>query len=371
MGFWHTGYIEFHEYSGLDDYVPTPKTFACALCDGVFGTTDKLRRHRFERHPLQRPVLMINGKELGSHTFRITTKLSVNDVLIESSERAFLNGEEITLELLPSCVVDLPIGVSILRLIQGGISAEFSLDVRIASEEDLLGVEREFERTVKGRRLDLRAIDEFIVATKRYGSAITYCDGICSYLYGVLAKERAPDSSLVYADYLGKFSLAAEELSTYDRHLASTIASLIEFHFNHFEETFLLAGRARIGFAASRYNGWLKGELIENSFERGLGKNESGDALEMSVTDWETEEIARWAVSPLSSLQSEIGKMQEFLARDVSQYDVMKLNILLAEIYSHVGESELSKEHAKNLRNIPAVEEWAERKIRFLTEKPK
>jgi hypothetical protein len=371
MGFWHTGYMEFHDSSGLGNYVPTPATYACALCDEVFGTTDKLRRHRFEFHPIQRPVLLIKEKELGSHPFRVTTKLSVNDVLAENCESAFLNGEKITPAFLPSRIVDLPSGVSNIKLIRGGLAAEFSLDVRIASEEDLRGIEIEFERTVKGRRLDLIAIEEFIEATAKYESAITYCDGVCAYLYGVLAKERAQDSSLDYAEYGGKFGIAAEELGAYDRHLARTIASLIEFHFNHFGETFVLAGSSRIGLAASRYQGWLKGEVVGDPIERNLSNDEADGGLEMLVTEWETEQIARWAVSPLSLLYSEIDKMVDFMKRDLSEYDVVKLNILLAEIYSSAGESELSKQYAKVLRNIPAVEEWAERKIRSKAENSK
>ena len=371
MGFWHTGYMEFHDSSGLDNYVPTPTTYACALCNEVFSTTDKLRRHRFECHPIQRPILLIKEKELGTHPFRITKKLSVNDVSAANCERAFLNGKEITPSLLPCHIVDLPGGVSNIRLSQGGLAAEFSIDVRIASEEDLRGIEIEFERTVQGRRLDVRAIDEFIVATAKYESAITYCDGICSYLYGVLAKERAPDSSLTYADYGRKFGIAAEELAAYDRHLARTIAGLIEFHFNHFGETFLLAGSSRIGLAASRYQGWLNGEAVGDPIERNFGTDAADDALEMLVTEWETEQIARWSVSPLSLLYSETEKMIDFMKRDLSEYDIVKLNILLAEVYSSAGESELSKKHAKVLRNIPAVEEWAERKIRPQAENSK
>ena len=60
--------------------------------------------------------------------------------------------------------------------------------------------------------------------------------GICDYLYGVLAKERSHDASLSHEKYANKFNEAVEQLAAYDRPLARIIRSLVEFHFNHFEE---------------------------------------------------------------------------------------------------------------------------------------
>ena len=50
MGFWHTGYIEFHEEVGLKGYEFRPNTreYPCASCAKVFATAEELQTHRLE-----------------------------------------------------------------------------------------------------------------------------------------------------------------------------------------------------------------------------------------------------------------------------------------------------------------------------------
>ncbi len=64
MGFWHTGYMDFHEPTGLDGWVfdPKPPTFPCKHCGAIWNSLDDLRKHRFEKHSLIRPILFIDGK---------------------------------------------------------------------------------------------------------------------------------------------------------------------------------------------------------------------------------------------------------------------------------------------------------------------
>ena len=211
-----------------------------------------------ESHPLRRPILFLQGKEFGGQTVRITQAIKANEVIAEGCDRAILNGDEVSVSALPDTLATISSDVCRLVLGRTEVYSEFTLNFRIASDEDLRGIEEQFERTARESHLDTRAIEEFISATSRFGSAIGYCDGICAYLYGVLAKERAPDSSLTYEAYIGKYSKAAEELAAYDRPLAQTIGSLIEFRFNHFEEAAQLAGEARVGHAAARYGKFLQ-----------------------------------------------------------------------------------------------------------------
>lgn len=368
MGFWHTGYMEFHEYSGLGDYryESSPPQYACAQCGQTYSTVDGLRKHRFESHPLHRPTLLLRGRELGSHPIRIASTLREEDVYAERCDRAVLNGAEISLSTLPAKLAQVSSDVCQLSLSSGEVTSEFTLDFRIATEDDLRGIEGEFQRTALGRRLDVLAIEAFIDATSRFESAIGYCDGICAYLYGVLAKEKAPDSSLPYEAYVGKYIKAAEELAAYDRPLARTIGSLIEFHFNHFSSAARLAGDARVGQAASRYQAWL--DVRTTDERRSSASSTPSGELEEMVTDWETEQIARWAVRPLAELSPYSEDMETFLAREIAEYDRVKVQVLLAEIYASANDTTRVIQHAKALRNLSALERWAEGKIRTFSE---
>ena len=358
MGFWHTGYMDFHEPDGLGDFrfEPLPPAFRCAHCDTICSSIDELRIHRFESHPLRRPTLFLKGQELGADPVRVTSRFSTEDVRIDDCDRAFVNGSEVPVDRIPHRLVRMSSDVCRLVLSKSDVSVEFKLDFRIASEEDLLGVETQFERTALGGRLDVRAIEEFISSTSGLESAIGYTDGICSYLYGVLARERAPDSSLPYDAYVGRFSRAAEQLATYERSLAVTVVSLIEFHFNHFEEVSRLGNNSRVGRAAERYENWMQGKLIEST----KGSSRPNNKLEALVTDGETEQIIRWAVCPFQVLSDHAEEIESFLKGNLEEYDKVKIHMLLGEMYAMSGKATKALEHAKALRNVAALEGWAE-----------
>ena len=58
MGFWHTGYMEFHEPEEPRVWSrpkPKPPTFRCSRCDRVFDSTDDLAVHLFDGHPRRAP----------------------------------------------------------------------------------------------------------------------------------------------------------------------------------------------------------------------------------------------------------------------------------------------------------------------------
>jgi len=246
------------------------------------------------------------------------------------------------------------------------VEAQFELEIRVASEHDLRGVEEQFRRMAITRRLDMRAVEDFLSGASRFGSAVGYCGGICAYLYGLLAKERAPDSSLPYEAYGAKFAKAAEELAVYDRKLARTIGGVVEFHFNHFLDAGRLSPGSRLGVVASRYAAWLQSRTQPHRLG---GVTDDGARIEVLVTDWETEQIMRWASRPLADLVKQTRDIELFLKRDLAEFDRVKLHILLGEVHAFAGNTEAALEHAKALRNLSAVELWAEAVIRDAGEK--
>ena len=248
-------------------------------------------------------------------------------------------------------------GVCQLELGKNDVSIKFELDFCIASEEDLQGIETQFDRMAIGRKLDIRSIDEFISASSNFVTAIGYFDGICDYLYGVLAKERSHDASLSHEKYVNKFNEAVEQLAAYDRPLARIIRSLVAFHFNHFEEAAHLASNERIGRAAASYATWKRGGKIGS--KHGYIPSVALGKLETLVTDWDTEQIIRWAVCPLEDLTAEVDQMESFLKRGLVEYDSVKVRVLLGETYTVSGDFGKALKHARELCNLPGLEGWA------------
>ncbi len=361
MGFWHTGYGEFHEPVGLDPkFEPQAERFSCTQCDKSYSSSDELSRHRFEAHPRHRPVMLVQGRELGTNRERITQPLSVSDIHIDHCDYARLNGSDIPISFLPDQLAKISSNVCRVVLSKDGVDAAFELDFHIASEDDLEAVEDQFTRLTRGRKLDTHTIQEFIDAASEFTTAVGYYDGICAYLYGVLAKEQTGGSNLPYTTYEGKFSKAAEELAVYNRPLAQTIGSLIEFHFNHFRDAARLSPESRVGRVSARYSDWI--ESPGRSGRYTTGANE----IEGLVTDWETEQILYWASRPLDDTAGEATIIDKFLESASAEYDKAKLRILLGELHAQMRNMNPALMHAKALRNVPPFQGWAEALIKRL-----
>jgi hypothetical protein len=367
MGFWHTGYIEFHEPQGLDFvYVPVRPVYSCQHCGGTFETTDALQKHRFERHPYIRPGLFIRGVEAGNVPIRITESLRLSDLGLFHYSSLKLNGMPISLTELGKHLIRTTNDTAVLELTNEAVSACFTLQFDIASEPDLIGVDRCFFNVAKRGRLDVRALEDFISDAQAFPSAIRYCDGVCEYFYGVLVKEGASGSSLPYEQYRDKFSRAADILEDFHRPLARMIGALIAFHFNHFHEAMALAGNSRVGIAAARYNQWLQGDL--DGARRVLAR-ERDDKLEKLLTDAETERLVAWCVVGPEVLRRQWADLDSLVAHDLPETDRAKLHILLAEDAAERGHVSDARRHARELRNNPALGEWAERLLERLSEK--
>ncbi len=365
MGFWHTGYIEFHEYSGLAEfsYLPVSSAFPCPQCGGEFTSLEILRQHRFEHHPSHRPSLTIGGREIGSHTHTITSELRAEEILVDNCDSARLNGATVPVDELERAIAELGHGVSRLELENEQVTATFTLDMQVATTQDLVGIEQAFMHLAAGRRLDAHAIDAFIENSRGYRTAIGYCDGICAYLYGAVIRDGASGAAIPREDYVKRYNRAGEKLREYDRPLARTIACLVAFHFNHFDEAKQLARGSRCAQAAARFSSCLAGNEDWRSQAK-TSESMQSTALEKLVSDVDTEQIARWSVMDVSDLIKDIKRMEERLARSDSEFDIAKLHILLAEVHANAGDRASSVRHARQLRNVPSLAGWAERMIR-------
>jgi len=365
MGFWHTGYIEHHESSGLNyTYAPTPIRYRCALCEEVFDKPDDLRRHRFEQHPYTQPSLFVRGIQLGATPFRITRASSAADFMVDRALKAEVNGTEKPVNVLAKTLAAFTNDRVTITLFNEGARATFEVIFNIASEFDLLGLESCFQNLAQTKHLDTRAIERFIGDSKPYTSAAGYCDGICQYLYGVLAKERARDSKLEYAAYRDKFNQAADTLAAYDRPIARHIRALVAFHFNHFADVEYLLPKGRLAVASHRYNSWLKGS--EDTYAVTPRDAVARDSIDNMLTDLDTDRILRWALADSDTMKTEMADVEAMLGQDISEFDRVKLVMLLAEQCARDGQVVKARRYARELVNIVSTANWAQKLLERL-----
>lgn len=360
MGFWQPGYWEFHEPTGIErEFTPSPPVYPCEQCSAVFDTFDSLKLHRFDKHPIHRPALFIQGKEVGNAPTRIASVLKAADVETDKAMMAVVNGQKVSPSRLGGILAKINAGVVSVELLSDHVSAAFKLHFEVAREDDLVGVETSFLNVAKGARLDLRAIEHFIALSNQFTSAIAYCGGICEYLYGVLAKDDQPDRAGPSASYVESYNVAIGTLAIFHRPLSDAICSLIDFHFNHFPEAQRRGQGLRVAGVASRFQAWVSGNPAPHHTPdvfRAL-------RLERLLTDIHTERILTWAGWSLEKTFENCVAIETLLTSGVSTYDAAKLRILLSEAFSAAGDHSRASFQARELLNAPTLGVWAERKV--------
>ena len=260
MGFWHTGYIEFHESTGLDTlyaHKPVPPVFTCSQCLATFDSVEELSKHRFETHPAKRPTLLLRGQEVGGARFRVTAAVDPSDVQVHHATTAHVNGSPVAIRRIGRFLASHSHGTVVLQLANSDAAANFELSVEIADPADVRGVDRSLIAMAGFRRLDHQAIEDFIARTRPFTSVAGYVDGICEYLFGVMAKEQSSESHLPLSAYKEKFNRAAYLLRDYQSPVADLVRAIVAFHFNQFETAARLAGTSRLGGVAEKFARWV------------------------------------------------------------------------------------------------------------------
>jgi hypothetical protein len=332
MGFWHTGYAEFHEPTGLEDFIyspPPPVRYGCEHCAASFADLEGLRRHRFEQHPIRQPALWLRGRAAGAIPRLVMTPLSAADVVVEDASRCLLNGNPVVLSKLGARLASMTREFVELRLENAGATTKCVLDFRIASEADLAGVEAAFLRLARDHVLSIDALSRFIQDCREFPSAMPYCDGICHYLYGVMAKERSPESGLKQARYVERYLRSSDELSGFDRPLARSVRALIAFHFNQFDEAVLQAPEGALRHASEAFAGLLQGRPWR--FDVALSPAR-GSAVEDLLTDQDTLQILSDASHGLLELKTRADELLAHQRRAAAGgYDQLKRTLLASE----------------------------------------
>ena len=331
MGFWHTGYEEFHEPAGLEDYIfqpSPPQRYVCDICSKCLDDLESLRRHRFESHPQRQPLLFIRGRAVGQIALKIMTLLDPDEVIVEDVSVCIVNGKSVAAENLGHQLSQVHSEFVNIELTNAGVTTKCTLDFQIANEHDLKGIEEAFIRMARDKNLSINSIARFIKDCEIYKSAILYCDGICQYLYGVMARERIHDSGLGAEQYSQKYLQAVDILSGFDRRLSRCIRALVSFHFNHFEDAVFLAPTLDLRHVANSFAGLLKGKPWY--FQDDISY-ETGNTVENLLMDQETLQIITYASLREVDLKDKADDLRLHFLRDNSGYDRLKKGLLGSE----------------------------------------
>ena len=137
MGFWQTGYMEFHadeDLMGLPWRVYSP-VFSCNECPAKFDSQRALSDHRFEQHKLRRPVLRIKGVELLSKPLTATKALDPADIEFGPCDSLALNGVPVPIDEFALRLAEVREGTATIDLRRNGDSYRHAILFKIAGRD--------------------------------------------------------------------------------------------------------------------------------------------------------------------------------------------------------------------------------------------
>jgi hypothetical protein len=361
MGFWHIGYMEFHEDEFFSAAFPSTRTsrqppaIPCPDCGLTFPTVQDLEFHRFNGHPTVRPTLLLRGRECGRSRVTVAEPTTEGDWRVLDSASVTVNGRGTKPSEVGSVLSAFNHGIARVVLANARSEQEFDLRFSIADAADLAGVDNRLREMVQQHQLTIASIEGFVAATTQYVTAADYRNGIATYLYGVLARERSPESGLEHSAYRDKFDEAVSLLGGFDRVTADVICGLVAFHYNQFDRAILRTQSPRVTWASSRLMRLLRGEDLTQ--EEVVAPERS--SLDFVLSDAATEQVLTWCCIPLDgSADADIEAMEASLDAQ-EPFDQLKLRVIAAEHHLRAGASGRARPHVNELRNNAVTETWA------------
>lgn len=357
MGFWHTGYMEFHEPSGEGWVRPAklaPPTYPCARCGLVFFSEQDLHVHGFSGHSVRRPVFVLMGRECGRSRLTVTAPTSKASWVTRNVQRATVNGRRIAPDEIAPLLSAQRSGVFDVELANDGVVREFQFEFKLAEEDDLRGVDAALERLIEGHELSLRVIDDFIMRGKRYQTASRYLAGLADYLHGVLRREGIDPAAPANASYEAKYDQAVGVLGAFDRPPAEAICGLVGFHYNQFGRAMTKTHSKRVAAVSLRLQAMLAGKR----WIAGDLSSAPHTSLDIALSDSVIDRVLQWCAMPLDG--SATGRAADIVAALPEQrpYDALKLRLIAAEHFLAAGDPDAAVREAEELRHSQKTEHW-------------
>lgn len=335
---------------------PAPMVYQCSVCNATFRDADQLSEHRFSAHPYRRPALILRGRELTSPREIVVEPLLCSHIALANTDCCIFDGRPVKPELLPRLLAKCQEGLHTIMLEKRGIETTYELDFEIADAVELAKVERLFLSIVGSETLSLDRINLFAEMTSKYATARRYMDGLCHYLYGVLAKDQRGGTHLPQTEYKTKFNLALDGLRLFGRPLSDLVVGIVNFSQNAFNDGNRLAASPRLQDAMRMFWGFLN-DIPHRAPVRWLGEGVGNVPV-----DHATDQIVNWAVETTDEVLRQRRQMEAVTsASEWVPDDRFKVAMLLAERLASDGQVVAAQRFARSVTNDAVFGEWAQR----------
>lgn len=307
---WYTSVIDPGNAGGSVPIPETPTnaaksiTYECPRCASQFNTLRERQEHFFLEHPFRNPALLLHGRKLSQTGTTISEPTQNKDWLLSNCDYAKLNNRKILPEDLFLCLTREQQGFHILELSNTDATERFELHFCIPKIEEILFLEENFRLFFTKNQFTVTNINLFYEACTPLKTITPYLEGICQYLYGVLAKDQRGNTEISHEKYKERFNQALEALRYINRPIAHAIRAAINFSRNSFAQTARQNYAPNLSIAASFFE-----SLAGNKKTPKIFPNYHDTQLNYLPIDYATDQILRWTQLSQIQTKEELGNV--------------------------------------------------------------
>lgn len=336
-----------------------PEVFPCGQCNLTFGSYDEWFEHRFQLHPIARPMLVLGDVEMVTPRFVVMQALKTGQVRAVNAESCLVNGTPTSMTEFAERLAMASNAFFNVTLVgaDGGSKTSYEISVELPAPEHLHAVELAFARIAATGSLSLNSINSFVREVANASTARRYLDGLSGYLFGVLAKDQRGDTGLTQEQGRTKLNEAHQTLMLIDRPLAKVVRAVIEFQANVFLRTRGVSVAPRLLQAMQWFESAHGGHLAPFPEMQVI----DGPTPSRVPLDAATDELLTWASLPVSQLMEQLRSVEKRCRQpDWLPDDRAKARVLFAALQLAQGDHAGGIQTARAFRHDPVFQHLSE-----------
>lgn len=336
-----------------------PEVYPCGHCNLSFRSYDEWFQHRFQLHPIPRPMLVLGDVEVVTPRFVVMQSLQANEVRAVNANTCIVNGVESSVEGFAKQLSTATNSFFTVSLVGGGgtLQSKYEISVELPALEEVQAIELAFARLAAMGSLSVNSVNSFIREVAFASTAKRYLDGLSGYLFGILAKDQRGETSLTQEQGRMKLNEAHQTLALIDRPLAKVVRAVIEFQANVFSRTRGVRLAPRLLHAMQWFDAARSGRF-ESLPEAQIV---DGAAPARVPLDAATDELLTWMSSPVAALHSQARAVEKRCQQpNWLPDDRVKVRVLYAALQLAQGNPKGASQTARTFRRDPIFQGLAE-----------
>ena len=300
----------------------------CPKCPAEFSREVDLGEHLTTEHPILHPHMLVGSARIPANwVIRQPVDTSALQIMNATEVKLGINGDlprSTSSEGLRQVLDRTRHGVLELHLRTRGASQRYDIRILVPEEKELRRIEDEFTAHLARNDVSVSDVRDFGAVLSVGAGAREYASGLADYVYGVLAKDGAGQTTLPFSAFLDKLKRSLGILGPFDRPLAAAVASCIRFNLNDFRSTWRPCGVRTLDRAFWIFRQRSLGKALDRA---PWSPPRTGSDIPLCPVDAVTQTILDIVdtVGPVSALRDMTSR------HDLSDEDRVKVYVLFAD----------------------------------------